>query len=520
MHISRAIFALLAAGLVASATAQWSVVNLHPAGAESSELYGVGNGQQMGFAVFSGTTKAGLWTGSAGSYVSLHPGTATESAAWGGGGGKQVGFADMGSGLHASIWSGTAASRIDLHPAGASDSEARSVSGTKQAGAALFNDIFNAGLWTGSAASWVNLHPAGSSESRAFYNTSTNQMGIVVIGGSDRASLWSGTAASWVNMHPAGASASGIYAGSEAPAQQVGFATVSSARKASLWTGTAGSWVNLHPAGATVSESYGAGGGKQVGYATISGVKHASLWSGTAGSWIDLHAMLPGGFSSSQATAVWLDGNIVYVVGLGHNSTLNREEAVMWVYDPDTFTFTLNKTSVAGQNSALGTITMAFSSPTNRVITTYDNSGLVTTPPNVTVLGGQLTRNFQITTTAITSTVLTTIYAQRGNVTRSRPLTLTPLIPTALVFTPSQVTGGGTLSCRVVVNGVAGPGGRVISIFDNSTFSTCPSTVTVLAGATEVTFQIATTSVPTMKTVTVTARVSAADKTGTFRINP
>ncbi|MEQ1935156.1 MAG: hypothetical protein ABL962_14950, partial [Fimbriimonadaceae bacterium] len=124
------------------------------------------------------------------------------------------------------------------------------------------------------------------------------------------------------------------------------------------------------------------------------------------------------------------------------------------------------------------------------------------------------------TTAAITSTVVTTIFAKRGNLTRSQALTLMPLIPTALVFTPSQVTGGSSTSCRVVINGVAGPGGRIISILDNSQFASTPSMVTVPAGATDVTFPIPTTSVTSIKYVTVTARVSAGEKTGTFRINP
>ncbi|MEQ1935066.1 MAG: hypothetical protein ABL962_14500, partial [Fimbriimonadaceae bacterium] len=181
---------------------------------------------------------------------------------------------------------------------------------------------------------------------------------------------------------------------------------------------------------------------------------------------------------------------------------------------------TLNKSSVAGQNSVLGTVTMVETKPGNTVFTTYDDSSLVTTPPNVTVLAGQLSRNFQITVTAITSTVNTTIFAKRGALTRSQPLTLTPLIPTAIVFTPSQVTGGTSISCRIVINGVAGPGGRVIATFDNSPFATTPSTVTVPAGATDVTFPITTTSVPMIRYVLVTARVSAGEKTGTFRINP
>lgn len=95
-----------------------------------------------------------------------------------------------------------------------------------------------------------------------------------------------------------------------------------------------------------------------------------------------------------------------------------------------------------------------------------------------------------------------------------------PLIPTAVVCTPNPVTGGSTTSCRVVINGVAGPGGRVMAVFDNSAYTSMPSTVTVPPGGTDVTFAINTTPVPATQAVVVTARVSAGEKTGNFRISP
>lgn len=182
------------------------------------------------------------------------------------------------------------------------------------------------------------------------------------------------------------------------------------------------------------------------------------------------------------------------------------------------FSLSLNKSVVAGANYVQGTITLDAVAGSDSVFETYDNSSLVTTPPNVTVYTGTLSRVFGIQTMAITSTVVTTIYARRNFVTRSQMLTLAPLIPIAMEFTPNPVVGGTGLSCRVVVNGVAGPGGRTISIFDNSAYSDVPASVIVPAGGTQVSFPIATRTVPTNHTVTVTARVSAGATQGSFRI--
>jgi len=191
-----------------------------------------------------------------------------------------------------------------------------------------------------------------------------------------------------------------------------------------------------------------------------------------------------------------------------------------WGTPSPTFDLLLNKATVAGQNYVQGNIALSEPAASSVTFTTYDDSSLVTTPATVTVAGGQSNKLFAIQVTAVNAPINTTIYAKRGVVTRSSPLTLTPLVPTALAFTPSTVTGGTEVMGRVVINGVAGPGGRTIAVFDNSPFTTMPSTVTVPPGANQVSFPITTTAVTSPKVVTVTARVSAGEKTGTFRINP
>lgn len=182
------------------------------------------------------------------------------------------------------------------------------------------------------------------------------------------------------------------------------------------------------------------------------------------------------------------------------------------------FGFSLNKTTVAGQNSVAGTITTNMPVVNNTVFTTYDNSSLVNTPPTVTVLAGQSHRVFQITTVAINSSILTTLYAKLGTLTKSRPLTLAPLIPTSISFNPVQVVGGNPSQGRIVVNGVAGPGGRTISVVENSPYVDCPKTVIVPPGASDVFFNITTIPVPRQQNVLFRAIVSAGQTSATLRV--
>lgn len=185
-----------------------------------------------------------------------------------------------------------------------------------------------------------------------------------------------------------------------------------------------------------------------------------------------------------------------------------------------TFDFVMNKTQVAGANFVQGTVSIPQTQNSPTVFTITDSTQLITTPPTATIATGQTLKNFSIQVQAVNFPVNTTVSAKLGSVTITRPLTLIALIPTALAFTPNPVTGGQSLNCRVVVNGIAGPGGRTIAIFDNSAFSTVPSSVVVPPGGTDVNFTITTIPVTSQKVVTVTARVTQGEKTATFRINP
>ncbi|MEQ1934804.1 MAG: hypothetical protein ABL962_13165 [Fimbriimonadaceae bacterium] len=496
----------------------WAPVILHPAGTSASYCFSASGVNQVGYALYGGY-HAGFWNGTAASWVDLNPATATSSQAFGCTSNQQVGAAIVSGLQRASLWTGTAASWVNLSPVGMAPSVAYSILGNSQGGYVTVGGEKHAALWSGGPASFVDMHPSGYAESVIVGISNADQVGYVQAAGINYAARWTGTAASFVNLHPTGATGSSIR--SSHGGFQVGQATmIGGDTHAIRWSGTAASAVDLHPAGANLSSALACYNNYQAGYVIQGSSNRAVLWNGTAASMVDLHATLPASYQYSFATGIGFDGTKMYIAGYAQDGISGQTVAVMWVEsDPNSFTLSLNKSVVAGQNSVLGTITSQ-ANPAARVYTTYDNSSLVTTPPTVTLAANTTTKTFQITTLAVNSSINTTIFAKRGAITRSQPLTLAPLIPTALSFTPSQVTGGQSTSCKVVINGVAGPGGRVIAILDNSPNATVPSTVTVPAGATNVTFNITTTAVTSQKIVTVTARVSAGEKTGTFRINP
>ena len=299
---------------------QWTVVNLHPAGAAASQANGVADGQQGGL--------GGYWTGTAESFVSLGPG----ALVYGVGSGQQAGrFVD--GNLRACVWSGAPESRVVLHPAGAFISEATGTHDGTQVGwvGQTGTTPPHAVLWNGSAASMVDLHPASATSSQAYGIRDRQQVGYTRSSSSlNRAALWNGSAASFVDLHP-GVGTYSVANGTDG-VQQVGQVQIGTFH-AALWSGSAATFVDLHPPGAYFSVARGVAGGEQVGHVTPTEQSggRATIWSGSAATALDLHSFLPSDITSSGASGIWHDGAFTYVVGSGFNDATGRNEALLWI---------------------------------------------------------------------------------------------------------------------------------------------------------------------------------------------
>ena len=338
--------ALLAAVLLCvlanSAHSQWTVTYLHPAGAIQSYAYGVSAVDVVGEETASGLDyHAARWTGSAASFVDLNPAGARSSTLYGTDGVHQVGSASG----HAGIWSGTAASFVDLHPSGHSQnsfSVAYSVQGNLQAGvlAEDSNSPYLPASWNSTAASYANISTAtgyGSSAYILLGNYGTDGVSIVGTtmrpsGNPQHAGLWKFGPDSFTDLNPVNATDSGAYAVDGN--LQVGYAAFASPGHAALWKGTAASFTDLNPAGASNgSVLYGVSGGYEVGYAMFGSTiaPNAGIWSGTPGSFVNLHSFLSPDFLWSEAQAVWTDGTTIRVAGWGIKGSPNGgSQAILW----------------------------------------------------------------------------------------------------------------------------------------------------------------------------------------------
>jgi hypothetical protein len=548
---------------------QYTVMDLTPAGSNTSTAAAINGTQQVGNAGFIATTVAGqpvvnhamLWNGGAAGVVDLGVGTATAVD-----GVEQVGSAND----HAALWRGTAASRVDLNPLRWEQSIASGVGGGRQVGSASRQVIcatkkgkcsggtkieIHPFMWAGSADSAVDLTPLGLGfgAGRALSTDGIQQVGYgqQVIGinsfSGTFAVLWTGTADSAINLNPADSIES--QAKAVAGGQQVGFGYYP--HHALLWSGSAESAVDLHPAGYTSSEANATNGTQQAGTGVIGDVdtptsqSHALVWSGSAASVVDLNQFLPPGYTEAAATGIDANGTVVGWASKGPRDNPANVHAVMWIPGTAGTTFAqslaLSQPNVIAGNGVQAMVTLSQPAPEGGATVTLTNTILqpsgatgaapftVETPPYVIVEAGQRNASFNVNTTVNTlegfnRAYLVDLQAAYGGTTTNATLSVNPpLSLSSLSVAPATIAGGNSAVATLALNGAAPTGGALVTLASDNLAATVPASVLVPEGQTGATFAVRTSAVTTSTTVKLTAAYNNAmtsTATATLAVTP
>lgn len=265
--------------------------------------------------------RATSWDANTATATDHHPtGSIISSEIWGAGGGQFVGFFTEGSQTHAIVWNESSGTASDLHPVGFTHSYAYGTDGSQQVGAAMVAGNYRAGFWTGSGASFVDLHPTSSGDSYAY----GCYQGVQVGQASGRAGYWTGSASSWHELSSGFSQARAIHGD-----QIVGF-TFANYAMAAMWSRQTGALTTLHPATASVSHVIGVHDGVQVGYAMFTqGRLSAVAWAGNSQSYVDLGQFSPTGFRETVAYSVYRTSEQIIVAGYGFDED-GYQHALMW----------------------------------------------------------------------------------------------------------------------------------------------------------------------------------------------
>ena len=297
----------------------------------SSGMTAATNGYQVGNSVLGGyrcgrgqrtITRGYVYQGTASSAYML--GGAESTYVYGVGGGIEVGAIQWGGECswvsHAVAWQGNTGNYVDLNPAmpsAAGGSIARATDGVHEVGNGYDASGYpHALMWAGTAASARHIDPIDTCA------IATGVSGDQIVGygqycsfsppqGPDLAYVWVKRVPTILTCQCVSWMANGTDG-----AQEVGYANIDNSHFAALlWNGPQSQPVDLNPALANWSAAYGVRGGIQVGCASMPGTSgfqyHAALWRGSASSFVDLSRFLPSGYTSSCALAVDGRGDVV-----------------------------------------------------------------------------------------------------------------------------------------------------------------------------------------------------------------
>lgn len=186
---------------------------------------------------------------------------------------------------------------------------------------------------------------------------------------------------------------------------------------------------------------------------------------------------------------------------------------------PTLSTLTLSPIGVTGGNPSTGTVTLTSPAPASGVtvmLTSSDPS--VTLPASVTIAQGDTTATFAVTTTPVPADVNVTISAAGFGTTLNATLAVVRPVPALLSFSPAAIPGGGSGVGTVFLSGISPAGDTTVTLQSTDSAVTVPTTVTVPAGQTQVSFAVNTTKVPVDRVVAVHATAGGASTTANVTV--
>ena len=192
-----------------------------------------------------------------------------------------------------------------------------------------------------------------------------------------------------------------------------------------------------------------------------------------------------------------------------------RVAGVLTVSGVNVTSITLAPNSVLGGTSTIGTVNLNTSAPTGGLtVQLYTSTGIAGVPTSVTVLAGQKTATFTVTTVPVSVSAQTQIVGKYLGVAKTATLTVQAAAVSTVTLNPTSVKGGTNSTLTIKLTGLAGPSGLVVTLASsNLNAATVPATVTVPAGTDTVDVVVTTKVVTANTTSTLTAKTSASSKT-------
>lgn len=183
----------------------------------------------------------------------------------------------------------------------------------------------------------------------------------------------------------------------------------------------------------------------------------------------------------------------------------------------------LTPSSVTGGNTVTGKVTLNGPAPSGGLVVSLTNTNTAATvQASVTVHAGATTASFPVTTSVVASSTTGTITANFNGGSKNAQLTVLPIGIKSLTLTPTSVTGGSSVTAKVILQAPAAPGAITVNFTSNdgSLTPSIPAYITIPAGQTTGTYIITTSTVSSPAQVTIQAAANGTSKSKVLTVNP
>jgi len=196
-------------------------------------------------------------------------------------------------------------------------------------------------------------------------------------------------------------------------------------------------------------------------------------------------------------------------------------ESDLTVCPPGLMSFTVDPTSIDGGNTVTGTVELSLPAPEGGAIVRVasDQNKVATVDWKVFVPAGETTATFPITTFPVSKVTTVRLRAAYPGPTRYATLVVNPpFVLSSLSLSRSSIKGGGVLFGTVTMARPASVDTQVDLSSSMPGVASVPSTVTIPAGASSVSFNITTSAVTATKNVAITASYQSVVKTVNLKV--
>ena len=202
---------------------------------------------------------------------------------------------------------------------------------------------------------------------------------------------------------------------------------------------------------------------------------------------------IPAGSSTGTFTISSSQRASTVTFGIYANDVGSQVSALLTVTGDSILSFTLNPTTVGGNQTSTGTVTLKAAAPAGGWLVTL-KCGVpadLSFPSSITIPEGQTVGTFTITPKQLASTIAIGIYANDVATNLSATLTVTGDSMASMVFNPTSIGGDQTSTATITLNSAAPTGGWIINLKSGApTVASIPSSITIPAGSTTGTFTI------------------------------